>query len=259
MPFTTMALVIALGLFFGMFASLELGRRLGLRFAARRKEEGKSQVAATMEAAVFGLMGLLIAFSFSGATSRFDQRRHLIVEETNAIGTAWLRLDVLPAAAQPELRDMFRAYTDLRVETYAALPDVDAAWRAHARAMAVQSEIWKAAVAACQTPEGQRVAILMLPSLNAMIDITTTRLMAVKTHPPMILYVLLCGLAFGSMVLTGYDHALVRTKSWVHILGFAALMAVTVYIIIDLEFPRLGMIRVDDFDQALRDLRASMG
>ena len=60
-------------------------------------------------------LGLLIAFTFSGATSRFEARRHLLTEEANAIGTAYLRLDLLPATAQPELRRMMRAYVDARM------------------------------------------------------------------------------------------------------------------------------------------------
>jgi hypothetical protein len=82
-----------------------------------------------VEGSVFGLLGLLVAFTFSGASSRFDTRRHLIVEETNAIGTAYLRLDVLPSTVQPALRDSFRRYLDSRLAIYRKLPDAAAAKR----------------------------------------------------------------------------------------------------------------------------------
>ncbi|WP_243366158.1 hypothetical protein [Fundidesulfovibrio soli] len=259
MNFTATMVLLAVGFCLGMLGCLELGKWLGTRSAERRPDEAKSKAAATLEAAVFGLVGLLIAFTFSGATSRFDHRRHLIVEEANAIGTAWLRLDVLPQSAQPAVKELFRKYLDSRLATYAAMPDVDAAQAELGRTVLLQNEIWKASVAACRTEEGQRAMILVLPALNNMIDITTTRTMATLFHPPSVIFALMFGLVLGSMVMVGYDHALAKSRSWVHILGFAALMAVTVFVIMDLEFPRLGVIRVDDFDKVLRELRQSMG
>ena len=92
-----------------MLILLEVGRRIG----ARRLAEDPMGAAAgvgTVEGAVFALFGLLIAFTFSGAAARFDTRRQLIIEETNAIGTAYLRLDLLPVDAQPGLREKFRRY-----------------------------------------------------------------------------------------------------------------------------------------------------
>lgn len=80
-----------------------------------------------MEGAVFALLGLLIAFTFSGAATRFDTRRQLIIEETSDIGTAYLRLDLLPVEAQPGLREKFREYVDARLEVYRKLPDIAAA------------------------------------------------------------------------------------------------------------------------------------
>src|SRR5512142_402713 len=103
------ASLFAIGLFVGMIGLLELGRRLGRRRQAKDEERARAGLGA-VEGAVFALLGLLIAFTFSGAASRFDARRELIVREANAIGTAWLRLSLLPAHAQPGLRDMFRRY-----------------------------------------------------------------------------------------------------------------------------------------------------
>src|SRR5215475_7969280 len=103
------ALLFAVTLFVGMLLLLEVGRRIGLRRIAEEAEGARAGVTA-VEGAVFGLLGLLIAFTFSGAASRFDTRRQLIVEETNAIGNAYLRLDLLPTDTQPALRDSFRRY-----------------------------------------------------------------------------------------------------------------------------------------------------
>ena len=252
------ASVLAIGLLVGMLILLDVGRRIGAKRLAS-DPEGARAGTGTVEGAVFALLGLLIAFTFSGAASRFDTRRDLIVQETNAIGTAWLRLDLLPASAQPAIRESFRRYVDSRLETYRKLPDLAAARAELARSIELQGQIWTQAVAAGRLEGAPPPAtMLLLPALNEMIDITTTRLMATKTHPPVIIFVMLFGLALVSALLAGYGMAGGKSRNWLHMIGFAVVMAVAVYVILDIEFPRLGLIRVDAFDQALVELRASM-
>ena len=105
----TQSWLFALGLFAGIILVLELGRRVGALQRVQIMEGGAAGVGA-VEAAIFGLLGLLIAFTFQGASARFDGRREQIVQEANNIGTAWLRIDLLPASAQPGMRDLFRHY-----------------------------------------------------------------------------------------------------------------------------------------------------
>ena len=125
-PWFGMALLLA------TLVLLEAGRRIGAaRIAA--DPDGAAAGVSAVEAAVFALLGLLIAFTFSGAAQRFDARRQLIIEEANAIRTAWLRLDVLSRDEQPPMRQLLREYIDSRVETYQKLPDAAASAAAHAR------------------------------------------------------------------------------------------------------------------------------
>ena len=77
-------------------------------------------------------------------------------------------------------------------------------------------------------------------------------------HPPGIIYAMLVGLAFASALLAGYRSAADRAPGWLHQLGFGAIVASTVYVIIDLEYPRLGFIRIDAIDQLLINARAGM-
>jgi hypothetical protein len=249
--------VLAAALFAGMLMLSELGRRIGQRRFEQDPEGARAGIG-VVDGAVFGLLGLLIAFTFSGAGSRFDARRQLVVHEANAIGTAWLRLDLLPADAQPALRDLFRRYLDTRLEVYESLPDLDAVKDALARGTALQGEIWSRAVAACRSPEGQRAVVVVLPALNEMIDITTTRTMAARTHVPPVIFALLLGLGLICSLLAGYAMAGGRKRSWTHAIGFAAVFALTVYVMLDLEYPRRGLIRIDDMDQVLIELRESM-
>jgi hypothetical protein len=245
-------------LFFGILLFLDIGRRIGVR---RKALEGREAGpgAGALEAAVYGLLALLIAFTFSGAASRFDARRQLVVEEANAIGTAYLRIDLLPPSAQPSLRESFRRYVDSRVELYRKLPDVTAARAVLPKVAALQVEIWGQAVAACPKAEsGSSACVLFLPALNQMIDITTTRAAAAEIHPPAIIFVMLVALAFATALLSGYNLAGGRSRKWLPMLGFAAAIAVTIYVILDIEYPRLGFIRVDAIDHLLVELRATM-
>jgi len=248
-------LLVAAGLIVGMIAVLGAGRRLGARRRART--EGKLEGLGGVEGAVFGLLGLLIAFTFSEAASRFNVRREQIVEECNAIGTAWLRLDLLPAQAQPALRDAFRRYVDGRHAVFQALADGPRRESAIRRAEAIQGEIWRAAVAACRDQPTQ-VSTLVLPAVNSMIDFAATRTQRALMHPPAVIYVTLCILAFASALIAGYAMGASGTRSRFHAIAFAIILGLAVDVILDLEFPRVGFIRIDRYDQIIVDLRQSM-
>ena len=258
MQYALSAMMYTLGLLIVMLGLLEVGRRAGTRRIVRDPEGARAGVGA-VEGAVFGLLGLLVAFTFGGAASRFDSRRQLVVEEANNIGTAYLRLDLLPASAQPALREHFRRYVDHRLEVYRKLPDVAAAYKELAKGDAIQKDIWRQAVAASQAPGAAASApMLLLPALNAMIDITTTRTFAALTHPPVIIFIMLFGLAMIGALLAGFGMAGSKQRSWVHMVCFALVLAVSIYVILDIEYPRVGLIRIESFDQALIDLRKNM-
>jgi hypothetical protein len=251
-------LLFAVLLFGGMLILLEIGRRLGI--SRRSKEsEGERGSLGTIEGAVFALFGLVIAFTFSGATSRFSGKRMLVAEEANSIKNAYLRLQLLPQKAQPELQDLFRRYIESRLETYRKLPNMEAAETEMATSTNIQEEIWTKAVAATRLPNSHPDAgKLLLPALNSMIDISTTRTMALKTHPPNIIYALLFSLGLICSMLAGYRMASGQHRSWLHILSFAVITVIVVYVIIDIEYPRAGLIRLEASDQLLLNVHGSM-
>jgi cytochrome c oxidase subunit IV len=250
--------LLSFGLFLGMLLFMEVGRRLGLRRRARDPELAKAGFGA-IKGGVLALLGLLLAFTFSGAGARFDVRRQLVVEETNAIGTVYLRLDMLPTAAQPALRENFRRYVETRLMVYRKVPDMAAVKEELAKANILQKDIWLQAVAAVRSENAPlQAAVVLLPAFNLMIDITTTQTMAAQMHPPVIIFAMLFVLALVSSLLAGYGMAGGKSRSWFHVLCFAVVIAVAVYVILDMEYPRLGLIRVDAFDQALVDLRNGM-
>ena len=140
------------GLIAALFLALEWGRRLG----ARRFKDDPTQSnegLAAVEGAVFGLLGLMIAFTFSGANARLEARRELIVREVNAIGTAWFRLDLLDGADRSELQAKFRSYIDARLA--ATRQEIV---ESSSIVSQLQASIWAQALAATRAPEKARAA-----------------------------------------------------------------------------------------------------
>lgn len=244
-------------LFLGMLAVMKAGLAVG---AKARALDAEVSGTGAVESAVFALLGLLIAFTFSGAAARFDNRRTLITQEVNAIGTAWLRLDLVPEAARPRLQGLFKDYVDARIEGYATYStNPKAAFAALDRAAALQADIWKAAVEGVRAPDAvPGASVLLLGALNDMFDIATTRAQATREHPPAAVYALLFVLGLTAAFFAGFGMAGKKVFPTLHAVGFAAIIATTVYLSIDLEYPRQGLVRVDDFDVALVELRATL-
>lgn len=228
-------------MFVGMLICLEIGRRLGIR-SLLKDPQGAMSGLGVMQGAVFSLYGLLIAFTFSGAPARFDARRHLVVEEADKIGTAYLRLDLLAPEAQTMLREQFRKYLDSRLQAFRKLPDYQGALPELAKSEKLQMAIWKGAVVACRLPRSSPGADkLVLPALNEMIDITAMRTMAMKIHPPLVIFELLFFLALICSLLAGYGMAASKHRSWLHIMAFAFVAVISVFVILEIEYPRTGI------------------
>jgi hypothetical protein len=257
MNFTAIGIACVIAMVAGTLGMLELGRHFGVRRMAV-DPEGVKMGTTTIDAAVFGLLGLLIAFTFSGAGSRFDQRRTMIVDEANAIGTAWLRLDLLPQASQPALREKFRQYTETRLDIFRKIPEFTAVNKEMAKANSLQNDIWVLATAACRDSGSSTTPLLLLPAINEMFDVGAIRTYGVRMHPPFFVYLVLGLLLLSSSMLAGYGMATGKVRDWVHALIFVLIMGLAVYLIVDFEYPRVGLIRLESFDKVLIDLRQSM-
>ena len=258
MNFALVNLIYTIGLLLGMLFLLEVGRRIALRRMAVDTEGARAGIG-TVEGALLALLGLLIAFSFSGAAARFDARRLQIIDEANDIGSAYMLVDLLPSEAQPPLRDKFRQYVDSRLDAYRKMPDLAAAQVEFERSKTLQNDIWTQTVTATRDSGYQPVAMLILPAISKMINISTQRTMALQTHPPTIIFVMLAGLMLVGSLLAGYGMASVKSRNWTHTVAFVVILALTVYVIRDLEFPRLpGLVGLNDIDNVLVDLRKSM-
>ncbi len=250
-------LLFLLGIFLSLVLFMELGRKWG-RVRMSVDDKGARAGVGGVEAAIYGLFGLLLAFSFSGAAGRFDQRRHLIVEEANDIGTAYLRLDLLPASFQEQIRPLFRAYLNKRLEAYQHVEEFPVAHQMFGEAEAIGGQIWRLAVAGCRQEERPSCTMLLLPALNATFDIANARLMATREHPPAFIFWMLIFLGLVCSLMAGFAMAEAKQRNLLYSLGFALIIAVTCYLILDLEYPRLGFLKVESYDEALRRLLEGM-
>jgi hypothetical protein len=238
----------------GILLLLEMGRRLGRR-SKHDQEEGAGFGA--VEAAVFGLLGLLIAFTFSGAADRFNTRRSLIADEANAAEAAYMYADMLVPETQRRMQEERRQYLDVRIAIYRKLPDIDNFSPELLRSKELRKLIWAEALAARGVSSLESNAPL-LPALIRLFEVGNLRIVANQTHAPGMILAVLMVLAFACALLAGYGMSRSKTRSWMHTLGFALILAISVYVILDLEYPRAGLIQLGSYDQILIDARKAM-
>src|SRR5689334_6491165 len=189
MIFMFFAIGIAALFFIGSLISLNFGRRLGLRY--RKHTNGESTAGlATVEGAIFGLMGLLLAFTLSGALQRFDDRRQLVLQEASAVTTAYDRIGLFGADAARELKNKLKDYVRARVDLYRMQHDFllwhrmedfsreqqDQLWRS-------KENLWDTALAACPKSDYQPACSLALPALNNVFEVARLRAGAAEKHP----------------------------------------------------------------------------
>lgn len=259
MSFAFFALVVTAGFFFGSLIMLNLGRRLGLRYL---QHKGNISGFAPTEGAVFGLIGLLLAFTISGALQRWDDRRQLVVQETNAVDTAFDRLALFEGALARDLQGKLKDYVRARIEFYRAPHDfspwIDAEeiWplAQRDRIEALKDSIWAAAATACPHDDFRAACSPALTALNTAFEVGRLRLAALERHPPRVIYVMLFGLGLGGSLLAGFGMAAATRRSWVHMLAFAGALTLALYVVAEIEFPRLGLIQVESADHFLIDV-----
>lgn len=246
--------------FFGSLFLLRLGRRTGQRFISKH---GQSSLVGfnVVEGAVFALMGLILAFSLSGALQRFDERRSLILQEMVAIQTTADRIELMEPAIRDRLREKLGNYLEARMAIFRGSMDLSilgeytmfdpALLRA---ADQRRAELWKDAAAQCPFGISVTGCALFLPALTEAFEAAALRKGANERHPPQIVFVMLFGLSLAASLLAGFSMAAAKSASYLHALIFSTSLAVLIYIISDIEFPRLGLIRVDYMDHFLQNL-----
>jgi hypothetical protein len=248
---------IAFALFVAVLICLEVGRRVGLRQNQKHGTASRAGVG-IVDASVYGLFGLLIGFTFSGAAGRFDQRQDIVAQQVNALGTVWQRIDVLPPELQRPIRGAFENYLDTLIASYSDFPGLPNALREPAQLTRAQNVVWSQAVAAVLTKAGEPARMLLLPALNEAFGAVERERLARRIHPPLVIFVMLAFTALAASIVGGYGMATGPTRNWTYMIVTAMTISVAAYVVIELEFPRIGFVRVEQMDRALQEFRASL-
>ncbi|MBX3159462.1 MAG: hypothetical protein KF773_26055 [Deltaproteobacteria bacterium] len=241
-------LLIALGL----VLVGEVGHLLGRRHPSEHLDEKKSHAGISV-GALLGLLGLMLAFSFGIVESRFHERKKLVLEEANAIGTAYLRADMIPPPHRERTRDLLKLYVDVRL----LWTDSDDLERAIERSSALQNALWSEATAASvANPQSLPVSNFVV-TLNPMFDLRESRI-TVALHqrlPPTIL-LMLYTTAVLSIGVFGYSTGLSRTRSLMPTAAVVLAITAVVALIVDLDNPGSRLFAISQ--SALRDVQESM-
>jgi hypothetical protein len=203
----------------------------------------------TVLAATLTLLGLIIGFSFSMATTRYDLRKTYEEAEANAIGTEYIRADLLPAADGARVRDLLRQYTDLRIRFYTSRDEDELAQIAVARAKA-QDDLW---IAASKPAMGQPTPVIALAvaGMNDVINSQGYTQAAWWNRIPGGAWALMFVIALFCNVMLGYGARKVDAKL---LMVLPLVVAISFFLIADIDSPRRGLIRVHP--QNLESLRA---
>jgi hypothetical protein len=231
--------------------AVEVGYRLG-RYRQVHLPEKEAPVGA-MAAAMLGLLAFMLAFTFGLAATRFDERRHAILNESNAIGTTYLRAEMLPSPHRAQVRRLLRDYVDARVEGVATGQLNEAV----SQSQELQRQLWTEATAVAEADARSIISGLFIQSLNEMIDLHSTRVMVgLRSRIPAVIWGALYFVATLTMATMGYHEGLTGARrslaSFALVVAFSSILFMTV----DLDRPQEGLLRISQ--QSVLDLQQLM-
>lgn len=227
--------------FFVLWLATQLGAAF-LKWRQHSVEKDAREDFNTILGTTLALLGLLIGFSFSMATSRYDQRKNLEEAEANAIGTEYVRADLLPAADAARVRTLLRTYLDQRILNYqtrdkAMLMQIDA------RTAQLQAELW----AAILVPAAERptpIVALAVAGMNDVLNSQGYTEAAWRNRIPFAAWLLLVSVAFCCNALIAYGARNVKADGRL-LLVLPFVVSLSFFLIADIDSPRRGVIHLD--------------
>lgn len=250
------SLLIAGILLVSMVGAIEIGFHVGFGRAPLASESSRAHINAVL-ASLLGILALLLGFTFSLALQRYDGRSASVVAEANAIGTTYLRALLLPPSVREAARQGLRDYVDLRIRgSQTNLAHEDARRVLVDDAARLQNELWSMAARAAREEPNPVTTGLFVQSLNDMIDALSRRDAALGHHVPEIVLLLLYATFLMAALILGYTSGVSGHRASFVSYVLVALIVCLVFIIVDLDRPRRGIIQVSQ--QSLIELRAAM-
>ncbi len=237
-----------------LFAAAEIGFQLGKLRRRRFKDEDNGR-GGTMVGAALGMLAFMLAFSFGMAGSIHNARKELVIEEANAIGTAYLRAQLIPEPASSELQGFLREYVDVRIkvgqwETYDDLK------QAISRSENLLDKMWAQSVRLVKKNSGSIITGLFVESLNEVINLHSKRLAAGRNRIPRSIVFTLLFVAIVTMTLMGHQGGLTGIR--ITIARFAMILTLTSVMLLIVELDRPGKTMIKLSQQAMIDVHANM-
>jgi hypothetical protein len=251
--YSTDAIILVSFLFVLMVAFTYFGRQFGKsRMTDESKDNPGNRVAIT---SLYALFGLILAFTFGMSGARYEARKQVIIEESNCISTAYLRISLYPDSLQPLFRDDFRNYLEARIAYFDAGKNMEELKKSLRYADSISTRIWSRATYIEKNSSNPVQYLLMIPALNEMIDITNTRLYSEINRIPDSILLMLLLLSVSSAFVSGYISAVSKKFDWFIAVAFCILTSVVIYFILDLDRPRRGIINLNMSNQSIIELR----
>jgi len=246
-------LLIAIGAF---LAALEIGYRLGRRRHNTANDPEKSHNNA-LQGATLGLLALLVGFTFAMAVSRFDNRKSVIMDQANSIGTAELRSRILGSPYSEKAAPLFREYVQAWLDYRDAIVDLDAIKDAEQRAFDIENQLWGIARDASMANPSSQPAALFTAAMNDVIDMHEKRHRSLQDRVPDAVIYLLFAVSVLALGQVAYSSGLAGRRWQTSNVTFAFMIALVLIVILDIDRPRRGFIQVSQ-DSMLR-LQQSLG
>ncbi|MBV8196699.1 MAG: hypothetical protein JO263_01070, partial [Candidatus Eremiobacteraeota bacterium] len=206
---------------------------------------GSDAPSVVVQSAAFTLVGLLLAFSFSLALGRYDARRGVLVREANAIGTTLLRTDILDAATASALRADLRQYVAERIDFVLAETDAREQTLATEKSARLQQDMWQMAMRAARRDPRSTTIPLFVATLNDTIDLSTEEAAVQEAHIPDIVIVGLVLIILIASSIMGFAFGRQSQQAILSTLLFAVTLAIAIGLVLDLDRPERGLIRVN--------------
>jgi len=226
--------------------ALPLMAEAGRSLRRRRAEKGVSgrEESDQFASSALALLGLLIAFTFSMASERFETRRELVVAEANAISTAYLRSQLFDEPSRSRLGADFADYVRARPAFVAAGLDKARLDAADAQLAAIQARIWADTRAAIRTPTGQSLTVGVLMATNEMFDLAASQRAALDARVPFGVRLSLSVFALITAGMVGWSLEGKWPRRPLAPLALFVMVAFAIGLIADLDQPRGGLITV---------------
>jgi hypothetical protein len=248
-------LVLGLVCFALMLIASEAGFRLGRRSGNHATKDTKSQHL-TVEAGILGILGLLLGFTMSMALTRFEIQKHLVLEEAQTIGAAYLFTQSLPVEEGKEIADLLRAYTSARIRGKDARDIYEQILAARQESGRLQEEFWRRAIAYGKKEPNAVPVGLLLQSLNEVIQLEAARWMAFQDHVPAMVICAIAIVGLLAVMIVGYTFGLSGLRQPFSICMLSLAITLVLAIIVDVDRPREGLIPVSQ--QPLLDLQKQL-